>query len=470
MKVTCFDGGEEERRKVKKIKGAFYRISSDTLTINGVVHRCTHPRVIRLDDGSLMDLGEPTIKMSTISIGAEAHTVKGDTLLALRAIDDPSSTPIALVSSAYNDFRPMYVTEAEANKMLASKSAIAQKEGVLYMTAGSDQDIRRASEQANKIKGMMYDNLRYTMAENMRMFKRFEFKPDINLGLDKYVGGLTFGAEFETSSGFVPHNKLLKLGVAPLRDGSISGYEYTTVPMSSINHLYAITNELSKTCRVTHRDAFHIHIGNVPRTNEFVLKMWEVVQNVQDEMYTLVPGYKLKDKYGIKRRGDNYTNPLPTIDFRNTAQAEANIARFLSDGQTEVLDVTPRKHPSDRSGSSKWNIRSRYTLVNFINLVYNKTGTVEFRLHQGTINQYKVIYWLLINVALVRAAMAGRTDLKTLDAVINHANFGTDVQRALLSYVETQKTYFANYKVGDDVEYRRESNEDAMYSPEYCLW
>ena len=39
----------------------------------------------------------------------------------------------------------------------------------------------------------------------------------------------TFGLEFETAGGYLPQHQLYELGLIPLRDGSITGIEFTTV-------------------------------------------------------------------------------------------------------------------------------------------------------------------------------------------------------------------------------------------------
>lgn len=68
--------------------------------------------------------------------------------------------------------------------------------------------------------------------------------------IEEYLKDVTFGIEFETSKiKFVPNDILMKYGLIPLRDGSIRGYEYTTIPLTGtegIQDLYYICKALKR--------------------------------------------------------------------------------------------------------------------------------------------------------------------------------------------------------------------------------
>ena len=60
---------------------------------------------------------------------------------------------------------------------------------------------------------------------------------------------LTFGLEFETTNGIIPSSKLNCLPLLPLRDGSINGLEYVTIPLQGVKGLQAVVDsaiELNK--------------------------------------------------------------------------------------------------------------------------------------------------------------------------------------------------------------------------------
>ena len=62
-------------------------------------------------------------------------------------------------------------------------------------------------------------------------------------------------------------------------------------------------------------------------------------------------------------------------------------------------------HPNDLHGTRKWNIKSRYKAVNFINaLCYDGPKTIEFRMLRPTYNFNKVLGWLFIYAAFIRYA------------------------------------------------------------------
>jgi hypothetical protein len=62
-------------------------------------------------------------------------------------------------------------------------------------------------------------------------------------------------------------------------------------------------------------------------------------------------------------------------------------------------------HPNDLSGTRKWNIKSRYKALNFINaLCYDGPKTIEYRMLRPTYNFDKVLGWLFIYGAFIKYA------------------------------------------------------------------
>jgi hypothetical protein len=67
-------------------------------------------------------------------------------------------------------------------------------------------------------------------------------------------------------------------------------------------------------------------------------------------------------------------------------------------------------HPRDLSGMRKWNIKSRYKAVNFINaLCYNGPKTIEFRMLRPTYNFDKILGWLFVYGAIIKYAEQNAT-------------------------------------------------------------
>lgn len=228
--------------------------------------------------------------------------------------------------------------------------------------------------------------------------------------------GLTFGVEYETIVGMLPNRFVNKLGLIPLRDGSIDGLEYVTVPLKGhigLQTILDINKELKKRTSYDNSCSLHLHIGNIPRTEEFFLALFKVLFLVQDEVYSMFPHYK-KENYDIKRK--HYTKPLPLKEtmllFDSNIKTKEDVKKnfsilyqFLSTNQSYdkaggSLDRI-KNHPSDPGGDSKWNIKSRYYWVNLIPLLFGNKQTVEFRVHTSTYDSNKIMNYMLMCFAIV---------------------------------------------------------------------
>ena len=465
MNVKDFRGEKVDRRLVRKIKGEFYK-HEDLIIIGEQRYRCTSFKVYRRLDG---ELAETRRKDTDFPIVHNLTISKEGSILIEQLESRTRNRNIAFIEGYHkNDMKQVSITDAQREELVEEGFLRISAHGLAYYQNKNISDGLREVLQgaSDRERGHMYKNLKYSIASVLPEYEGHKYTPKSNLRLDSEMEDLTFGVEFETSGGVVPHNKLSEMGIVPLRDGSISGYEYTTIPLTSIDHLHDVTVELFKKCHVRTSDAMHVHIGNVPHTPEFLEDMYKLSYTLQNELYEMVPSYKKKDTRGVKRRGENYTNPLPN------ATSVKQIINFLSDGAENGSDsITQRPHPSDPDGRRKWQIRSRYSSINFVNFIYSPSGTIEFRLHQGTVNPYKTIYWLLINAAIVKYAMDTsivKTGRETLKDVID-AKLSLTTAAAINDYVRTQKEYFKAYS-DDDPEYVREYKEDKSYRPRIKLW
>ena len=477
MKVRCFNGELADRKEVRRIKGDYYKFK-DILVIDGARYRCTNPTVSRdLNTGRLTSI---VTGRANVKAGIKLHESKRNILLYERLLNVNLREYTEKIFYYEDGIRQGFVKPSDIEKVLTANINVIKPSGsdaIYILKKGQDSDIEhRLKDHAMHYKGAMYDSLSYSMKNNMAFFKDFTYSTKDDLGLDTILDGLTFGGEFETSSGHIPHKLLMELGIAPLRDGSISGYEYTTVPLKSINHLKHIVDVLNARCRVTFKDSLHFHIGNVPRSKSFLLKMFKTAEQLQDELYEMVPSYKKRDTHSIKRRSENYTNPLPRIDIEKE-DAINKIIHFLSDGKDDSTSIGVRPHPSDPSGDHKWQIRNRYTAINLVNYIYNDSKTIEFRLHEGTTNPYKAIYWLILNIMIVKYAQGNsmyhiNTAEYTLKDVIEFNTMTSKLKPlrdAMLAYVEDRKNHFKNYDTSD-IYYEKESDEDKTWKPRIKLW
>jgi hypothetical protein len=254
------------------------------------------------------------------------------------------------------------------------------------------------------------------------------YKPVINHTIEKFskaIGGLTFGFEFETVKGVIPNNKLSLLPLIPLRDGSIGGLEYVTIPLSGAKGIKALIDcvkELEKRTEYNNDCSLHLHLGNIPRTPEFILAFYKLISSHQEEMFSLFPLYK-KYNFGVKRK--NYSEPFPFNDIncrldakinpKDKPQVNQNFDVLFSHltGQHTFYDygcdlINVDHHPADPQGNQKWNIKKRYYAYNLIPLIFGNKETIEFRIHTPTYDIDKILNFLFINSYLINYTIANQ--------------------------------------------------------------
>ena len=231
-----------------------------------------------------------------------------------------------------------------------------------------------------------------------------------------FIQDYSFGLEFETVKGMIPHDICNYLGLIPVRDGSIAGFEYVTIPMLGTNGLSKIidiTKELDKRTEYDINCSLHFHIGGIPRTESYILALFKVLCTIEDSMFKLFPFYK-KDNMGVKKKC--YTKPFPkqkTMFLLNNSATTKEAVRkdfsvlfnYLSMNYdydkygSKLSNVL--NHPSDPNGNSKWNIKTRYHWVNLIPIIFGNKKTVEFRLHSATTDADRILNFLAICVGIL---------------------------------------------------------------------
>lgn len=304
----------------------------------------------------------------------------------------------------------------------------------------------------------------------------------------KFLEGRTFGIEYETKTGFAPQRILSRYGLIPLRDGSLhGGIELSTIPLSGAKGLQSTVmtcNELSKRCGVNLECSLHIHFGTLKEDRLLIVAMYHLCKRMQEEMYEMFPYYKTNPK-GLK--GDkNYcqklrplTNKLlPRKPNKETFQKYVDyyytrIFTFLMEG------VAPNAQYNRKNGihpvQQKWNQMSRYYWVNEMNLMLSTRRTIEFRLHQGTLNPLKTINWLFICNAIIGYAQDNSVNILSGHEPIGVATvlnwyknkFKTDtasfLSEYLIAYFNSRREEFRKaYGQGDGI-----CNWDLAQDPTY---
>jgi len=303
----------------------------------------------------------------------------------------------------------------------------------------------------------------------------------------KLLKDYSFGIEFETSAFAIPERYLYPNGLIVCKDGSITGFEYATVPLSGkrgLQMLYAQCKLLSEYCKYDKDTSLHVHMKGYPRTIEHIVALYILGLKIQDSVYSIFP--PLYKKTGVfKSTRKSYNNPL-TINM-GYVNSIKELCKELNDPDKELGTFTASmcngilttlsgsddfsiynvveeglpscNHPLDRDGDHKWNVYPRYVWMNMISFIWGNRGTIEFRCHPPTFNFKKIVYWLFICKAildyakkhsreLIEAFYRSNTPLLyryriSLHTVINdvYAKEPT-VRKALISYINRRIEYY----------------------------
>jgi len=284
--------------------------------------------------------------------------------------------------------------------------------------------------------------------------------------LDSLLFGHSYGVEIETSKGTLPSNILLETGVCAVRDGSTPNFEYVTKPYNKVGSIIPVVTEINKRCKFDISTSLHIHIGNVPTDKEFVSNFYRFMYNMQDKVFKMFPKYKADNSLNIKRR--NYTKKLPNkIKF-------GTILNFLNNGNIwEGPEYTGKHldHPADRERRRKWQISSRYHWVNLVPLVFYPSRTIEFRVHQGTFNKYKMVYWLLICNAMVKyVEMTSSHEKVEMMDMFSKVYPEGNTAEALYTHYMDMCSYYEAYDEISDLSYTKDVSDDKKYVPKIKLF
>ena len=123
----------------------------------------------------------------------------------------------------------------------------------------------------------------------MKLLKAFAFSMEYTLS--KYLK-YTFGLEFETSMGYIPEDICFRDGLIPLRDGSISGLEYSTVVLNGNDGLSLLKQELESLKEYTAFNkecSLHIHLGGFPLDPNAIIRAQTLCRLLEKDISQLVP-------------------------------------------------------------------------------------------------------------------------------------------------------------------------------------
>lgn len=246
--------------------------------------------------------------------------------------------------------------------------------------------------------------------------------------LSNLFRGLTFGIENETSGETkkIPNHTLAKYGLIPLKDGSIQGLEYATVPMTAEQVFASIEAQLAlfkeHQVQINHRCSLHAHIGGVPASKEFVVALYLLYYRIQNEIMGIMPNY-LKDPMAIAGKNRNYAETispfsLPYLIYNASIETDEAYTELIErlfkiifnlyTGHQEDAKYNMENYMSGKVapswGNRSWNSATRYLQLNLVPFIMKENGTVEFRLHPPTLNYDKIIAWISICATIIKVA------------------------------------------------------------------
>lgn len=318
-----------------------------------------------------------------------------------------------------------------------------------------------------------YDSLQ----ASIKLYNKSKLPIDKDLQfISSYIKDVTFGVELETCNGTLPQHILNTYGVIICKDGSLrddnGNYppEYVTIPLKGAKGLQVLRNisrEIAKRSDISMKCSYHVHLGGYKIDRVLMTSLFKLCTKIQDDVFQMFPLYKTDEvRYANKEK--NYCQKLPNIlssyisgDFKSYVNdTYEDVYSFLTGGKkfTPSTNVRARSNPW---GQGKWNTPTRYYWVNFVNPVFGKQDTIEFRLHTPTLNPDKIINWLLMCVAIMSYAekeplkcmsVAPITFENVLDyyKTVRNTSLASMLSNNLIDYYKERVAFYkAKTKAGD---------------------
>jgi hypothetical protein len=445
-KVNTYDGITALRKDCRFIKGEFYIKNKQCFLIDGKWYRINSDRIVFDYENKVW-----IIKDSTIGLYYGVVEIMGS------KTDYGYFTP--------NISRNVYLFEGKKvvpvlDENLFSGNTLFDEgmNGIYYKVSLKDSLNKDFTHKLRPRKEEFYSfPFNYGSEELIPSFaqvfsEKFVGDPLLSKSY-RLLKDFTWGVEFETERGAIPERHLAKNGLIACRDGSISGFEYVTVPLSGergIQEIKRACDLLHKYCNCSSNESLHIHIGGYPRNVEAIAALYRLCYIIQKEIYSLFPLF-YADTAQFKRK--SYCGPLYNVgtDRNSPEEIFAGIYCWLSNGEN-FRSFPKGPHPLDRSGQHKWEVSPRYIWLNLIPLIWGTRGTVEFRCHTPTFNSTKVINWLFIIVAILKYALNHSVkltssclpDIKRISLHdILSEYYPEDITSILGNYMKQRKSYYA---------------------------
>lgn len=230
----------------------------------------------------------------------------------------------------------------------------------------------------------------------------------------------------EIRSSFKDLNKVIKKwNASVVRDGSLSGdgFEINTAPARGIsfeNQIQEICNSISANAIITERCGLHIHVDARDLTYEDIKALIALYKSIERGLFLTQPKERRKSEYCLPC-GDIYSKESD-LDYA----------------------VYSKEHSKERIEEMKKNkyATARYFALNLHSWFYR--GTVESRLHTGTVNAEEIIAWgsllaMMLDAAKERYKPVGTTSKqKLLNLTVMNPSVHSYVVSRLAKYGQGQ--------------------------------
>ncbi len=456
--ITTIKGEELPISQAKKFPNGYYKIGDINVENSGDCYKI-NDKFYRYETGQIV-FNHSTKKYQLVTNDIISGLIDNNQFAYFNR-NEENKIPIVLE----NGNKTFAISEEILKKNLNYRERLSTGEYV-HISIITAKDFNKILTPTNEYKtSLPYDSNGITKKHSD--IYNYLYNSDINLYshyLGKFLDKLTFGLEFETTAGFIPERITKKLGLIPLRDGSIKGLEYVTVPLSEakgVQTVVDICKELKQRTTFNNSCALHLHIGGVPRTPEFILAFLKLSSWLQNDIFTLFPLYK---KYNMGIKNKNYSKPYdlfeifskldPVINSSNINKNFDVLFSFLTSKKATFADYNNdlnkvEVHPLDPSTHQKWNINTRYYLHNFIPLIFGNKQTIEFRIHTPTFDYYRILMFLLFNSMLIKFTEKYQKHILEDPGFFNKVNSGGDSKNNLFNFLYF---YRSNEKVSREID------------------
>lgn len=482
--IKKFNGKKALKENCRKINNKYYEKNVDCFQMNdGKWHRINNGKIVfdhELKKAFFISEAPPLIKgivdfdKSTESIvfGEFSTNVYNNVNLVVRSSSE------------------LIYKEAETTKITCINEKIASELGY-KRNSKSDDWTFNGDLSSDSIPNAEHYN--YTCDSQLplaiNLFNKYKEVSKIKNKLPmKLKTKFTYGYEIETSSGsgVISTNDCNKYGLIRLKDGSLRSaasnvlsFEYATVPYTiedAYEFIPKICKKLNNDCKFDNSCSLHLHIGNFNATLINCVALWVLIRKIQNEMFEMFPAYKKNPT--LIGKSKNYCAELPDIGIESVLKKNksvslmfkikplyASLFKFLSGGQ-ELSDSFNRqtlRHPQSR----KWNINTRYYIVNLVSLIFSRNKTVEFRVHTPTFNSDKIMNWTYICSAILSyveqnaSRIISNLDAKYSMSEIVNSSYSNQMSNKLISYIEYRKyLYKKAFETNREMDYLVEYKDD----------